>query len=239
VVGAISVSRIASERDEANHQRELAERRYADSLEGLGRQALLVHTPERALPMIATAATVRGEITPTLGVLGAQTRAAYAGLVGVARGLEPADTSGDLASDGVRAVTATNAGAIHVWDFATGRELWSDSHSRLASFAGDVVIADGHGAVVTRAVATGKQMARWPIAPDQNIDAVRAAPDGIHFAVHTEAHVFVGRGVDVLAQQSRRRTRRARGRVRGRRGYRRADRTSPWRCSGDRGHVGR
>ncbi len=190
VVGALAIRGIARERDEADRQRgiaqreradataarELAERRFADSLEELARQAVLAREPERALPLLAGAAAGRGGAAAALdgpaGVLAARALATYDGFLGVAPGPAGSVTSG-FVHDGV-VVTADRAGTIRGWDLAARRERWSHAGAWLIAPSASGALAlgvDATGAVSVRRAADGELVGRWQVPAGSDVEA--------------------------------------------------------------------
>jgi hypothetical protein len=171
--GVVSVSRIARERDVAERERAaahaaqaLAEQQVGETLEELGRQALLAGDPERALPYLAAA----GGRAPIAADAGALARPGARAVRRAARGLprsEVAVGSADLAADGRRAITAT-AGLAIAYDVATGVEAWRAPgvHQVAVSPDGTLALCVGaERAVTVRRARTASSCGsgRWPI----------------------------------------------------------------------------
>ncbi|MBL0213109.1 MAG: protein kinase [Myxococcales bacterium] len=205
-VGSIGVWRIARERDiarrertEAQTQRETAERRYADSLEELGRQAVNARSPDKALPLLDRAATTRKGSSPTLDILINVARSAYAGLVGIAPPHARGTTSAGLAHGGSWVVSTGSDGALRAWDLVANREVWSIQGARLGAVSPDgrsILGVDETGRLSVFAADDGKLLHEWRPDPTASTDVASIltwAPDGSHFAAATPAgRVFLG-----------------------------------------------
>jgi len=211
ITGVLAFRKIASERDEARRQgaiaqvkREEAEaantragRRLADTLEELGRQALVTGAPDRALPFLAASVASRGGSTPVTAVLAAHARAAYSGLVAIGPALPSATTTGALAAGGALLVLANKDGAVTAWDLAARRTRWTvDAGTALA------VSPDGarfigvalDGTVTLRAAEDGHVLDTWHIAP-QGSEPMNLAwsHDSKHFAIKgVPGHLALG-----------------------------------------------
>ena len=191
--GIVSVSRIARERDEAQRQRAaahvaqaLAERRVGETLEELGRQALLAGDPERALPFLAAAGGAAPD-RPTLAVMTGQALAPFAGLRAVLPRRDLAVVSADLLDGGRRAITATENEAI-TYDVASGAELWRAAgvHQVLASPDGGQVLCAGPDREVTlRRAADGVVVKQWTLAAPVRGALLAWSHDGQQIAVTT------------------------------------------------------
>ena len=205
-IGAIGVWRIAKERDvarseraEAQRQRAIAVTRVADSLEELGRQALIARTPDKALPLLEGAAAARTGSTPTLDILVNVARAAYSGLVGIAPRHERGTTSAALAHQGAWVISTSTDGDLRAWDLVTNTPVWQVRAARLMALSPDgtsVLGVDGTGRLAVLAVADGKLLHAW--SPDAkastDIAGVLAwSHDGAKFAAATAGgRVFLG-----------------------------------------------
>ncbi len=193
--GVVSVSRIARERDEAQRQRAaahvaqaLAERRVGETLEELGRQALLAGDPERALPFLAAAGGAEPD-RPTLAAMTGQALAPFTGLRAVLPRRDLAVVSADLLDGGRRAITATANEAI-AYDVASGAELWRAPgvHQVLSSPDGAQVLCAGPDREVTLRRATDGAVAqRWTLAAPARGALLAWSHDGEQVAVTTGA----------------------------------------------------
>ena len=212
VVGAVSVWRIASERDEAHRQRAiaqteradaqdaraLAEQRFADSLQELARQALIAGDPAKALPLAVGALADRGPgehgaardgVPAALAVIAAQARAPYAALVSVIPSPPFGVASGGAA--GTRFFTASGGDeTVRAWDVAADKELWRTKGGYLVavSRAGThLLTATGAGEIVIF-TGDGAELSRWKVAADR-VDLVTTlvwAPDDRHYAAASD-----------------------------------------------------
>jgi len=195
--GVISVSRIARERDEAERQRAaahvaqaLAERRVGETLEELGRQALLAGDPERALPFLAAAGGAAPD-RPTLAVMTGQALASFAGVRAILPRRELAVGAADLLDGGRRAITATADEAI-AYDAASGAALWRAAgvHQVLASPDGAQVLCAGPDREITlRRAADGVVVKRWALAAPVHGALLAWSHDGQQVAVTSNAGV--------------------------------------------------
>jgi WD40 repeat protein/tRNA A-37 threonylcarbamoyl transferase component Bud32 len=202
VSGVIAVRRIATERDEAQHQGSIAranqvaaeaanataKRRLADTLEELGRQALVDELPERALPLIAASAATRDTPTTTIGLLAAQARAAYGGIIAVAPSSRAAATSGGLAAGGTCLVISDKDGHVSRWDLAARRTRWEVDAGLLIAIAPDgaqFLATTVDGTLSLRSVEDGASLASWAPTPDGRAPATALAwaADSKRFAV--------------------------------------------------------
>ncbi len=212
VTGVIAVRRITSERDEAQRQGAIARereaeadaasaearRRLADTLEELGRQALVDGHPERALPLLAASASTRANPipTPTLGLLAAQARAAYTGLVAIAPPPRTAATSGALAAGGTLILVADKDGRVSAWDIGARAVRWTVDAGVTIAVSPDgatfVAIA-ADGTLTLREVADGHVRDTWKLAARTRLANLSWAPDGAHFAIAgEEGHFEIG-----------------------------------------------
>ncbi len=211
VSGVIAVRRITSERDEAQRQGSIARdkqaeaeaanasarRRLADTLEELGRQALVGELPDRALPLLAAAAATREAPTATVGVLAAQARAAYTGLIAVAPATRSATTTGALAAGGARLLTADKDGRVSAWDVAARQTRWTvDAGVAIAvSPDGNQFLAVAvDGTLTLRMVDDGHVLATWK-ASEPNKDPLPPvwSHDGKRFAFSgNEGRIAIG-----------------------------------------------
>ncbi|CAN5885213.1 hypothetical protein BH11MYX3_BH11MYX3_37310 [soil metagenome] len=205
-VGALGVWRITKERDiartertAAQDQRALAERRYADSLEELGRQALNSRMPDKALALLERAASIRTDSSPTLDILINVARSAYTGLVGIAAPHARGTTAAGLAHGGTWVVSSGSDGAVRAWDLAANRVAWEIKGAQLTAVSPDgasVLGVDETGRLAIFATADGKTLHEWR--PEKtaagDISGVLAwSPDNAHFAAATSAgRVFLG-----------------------------------------------
>jgi WD40 repeat protein len=178
VAGVIAVRRIASERDEAQHQGTIArtnqaaaeaanataKRRLADTLEELGRQALVDELPARALPLLAASAATRDTPTTTVGLLAAQARAAYGGIVAIAPPPRAAATAGGLAAGGTCLVISDKDGHVSRWDLAERRTRWEVDAGLFIAIAPDgarFLATTVDGTLSLRSVEDGKALSSW------------------------------------------------------------------------------
>jgi WD40 repeat protein/tRNA A-37 threonylcarbamoyl transferase component Bud32 len=208
VMGVISVRRITSERDEAQRQGEIArereiaantasaeaKRRLADSLEELGRQALIDNHPERALPMLAAAADSRETATPTLGLLAAQARAAYTGLVAIAPPPKSPATSGALAAGGTRILVADKDGRVSAWDVGARAIQWTVDAGATIAVSPDgtkFLATTADGTLSLRAVEDGHVLDTWKLGAQSSVVTFGWAPDGSRFAFAGDDGRFV------------------------------------------------
>ena len=205
-VGSLGVWRIAKERDiartersAAQDQRAIAERRYAESLEELARQALNARTPDKALPLLERAASTRTDNSPTLDILIAVARSAYSGLVGIAPPHLRGTTAAGLAHGGTWVVSSGSDGALRAWDLAANRVVWQVAGARLSAVSpdgGSVLGVDASGRLSIFAVADGKTLHEWmpeKTAAGDVASVLAWAPDNTHFAASTPAgRVFLG-----------------------------------------------
>ncbi len=205
-IGTIGVWRIAHERDiarsersAAQDQRAIALRRYAESLEELGRQALTAHTPDKALPLLERAASTRADRSPTLDILINIARSAYTGLVGIAPPHLRGTTTASFAHGGTGVISSGSDGILRAWDLAANRPAWEVPGARLSAVSPDgasVLGVDDTGQLAVFAVADGKSLRTWkPVAtPANDVSSVLAwASDNAHFAAATSAgRVFLG-----------------------------------------------
>ncbi len=205
-IGAVGVWRIAKERDvarseraEAQRQRAIAVQRVADSLEELGRQALIAKTPDKALPLLDGAAAARTGTSPTLDILVNIARAAYTGLVGIAPRHERGTTGAGLAHGGSWVISTSTDGELRAWDLAANKAVWQLHAARLMALSPDdttVLGVDDTGRLAVIGVADGKLLHEWRPdgAASTDISGVLAwSPDGGHFAAATEGgRVFLG-----------------------------------------------
>jgi WD40 repeat protein len=202
VLGAASFSRIASERDEATRQgeiarseraaaleaRALAERRFADSLEELARQALSADSADRALALLAGEVAARPVPTPAFAILAIVARDAYAGLVAFVPAQGATITTAQLTSDGTRVYTVTSDGHARGWDLAAGRELWAADQVAVFELSPDEHWLAGvavNGKLEVRVAATGAPVVSWPATGGTNAEratTVRWLGDDVHFA---------------------------------------------------------
>jgi len=209
--GVVSVRRIASERDEAQRQgtradlervdadqsRALAERRFGDSLEELGRQAALAGAPERALPFLVAAAGAQPTPTPAVRLLLGQTRAAFAGLIAVAPAHRSGALSGDLADGGRLIVTTSGDHELRAWDRLARRVAWEATgvHHVAASPDGRWILAAAdRGVISIRRATDGAVHHEWTVPPAPDLWSVLTwSPTGDRFALgSTGGRVAVG-----------------------------------------------
>ncbi len=193
-VGTASVLRIAKERDVAEEQRrnatteklkaeaatDLAQQRFAASLEEQARQALLAGLPDRALTLLASAARTGAPSE----ILAAQARKAYAGLVAIAPAQLSATTNAKLSADGRRIYLVASDGHAQAWDFATKQAVWTANPVGAIALAPDdrtLLVVHPKGELAIHDSATGAVIVKWQ-GPEPGPSAVRWAPDGNHFA---------------------------------------------------------
>ncbi|MBL9015693.1 MAG: protein kinase, partial [Myxococcales bacterium] len=179
----------------AQQAKALAERRFADSLEELARQALLAKSPDRALPLLEGALRARGGTsTPAADVLDAVARSAYAGLVGIAPPHPVATTSAGLSAGGAWVISADSDGVVRAWDLGANRQVWSAPAAQLIAVSPDgtrVLGVAASGELKVLDAATGRLLHAWKAAQPAHVLAW--APDGAHFAAVTrEGKVFLG-----------------------------------------------
>ena len=187
----VSVTRITRERDEARRQRAaahvaqaLAERRVGETLEELGRQALVAGEPERALPFLAAAGGADPD-RPTLALLRGQALASFAGVRAILPRRELAVVSADLFDGGRRAITATTGEAI-AYDVATGAEAWRAPgvHHVLASPDGTLAQCAGPDrAVSLRRASDGEVVRQWTLTAAPSEWMLAWSHDGQRIAV--------------------------------------------------------
>ncbi len=208
VVGAIGVSRIANERDEANRQRAiaeteredardargLAERRFADSLQELARQSLLAGDVAKALALAVGALDNRDAVPPALAVIAAQARAPYAALVSVIPSPPFGVNAGMPSPSGDRFYTASGGDeTIRAWDVAKETEAWRKKGGYMVAVSRDgvhLLAATNAGELVVFAAADGKELARWKVTSGDRAElptGIVWAPDHVHFAASNEA----------------------------------------------------
>jgi WD40 repeat protein/tRNA A-37 threonylcarbamoyl transferase component Bud32 len=200
----LSVSRIARERDVAERERAaahaaqaVAEQQVGETLEELGRQALLAGEPERALPYLA-AAGGRAPSRPTLALLLGQALAPFAGLRAVLPRSEVAVGSADLAADGRRAITAT-AGLAIAYDVATGVEAWRAPgvHQVAVSPDGTLALCVGpERAVTVRRAEDGVVVRQWTLADPARAALIAWSRDGQQVAIGTYGGVIATGRID-------------------------------------------
>ncbi|MBK9035313.1 MAG: protein kinase [Myxococcales bacterium] len=214
VFAILSVTRIARERDRARGERTiaqreraraeqaqaLAEQRVGETLEELGRQALIAGEPERALPFLA-AATGAGP-RPTLAALLGEAAAPFTGL----RALAPPDVVGTLAADlvdGGHLLVAASAMGASAYDLATRRPVWTAPgvHHVRASPDGALVLCLGPGLDVTiRTAHEGRVVRRWTLpAADDQLWLPAWSPRGDRLAVATGGGRVATGGLDDAA----------------------------------------
>ena len=212
-IAAIGVWRITKERDvakaereeareqraEAQLQRGLAEERLSSSLEELGRQAIVARTPDKALPLLERAATLRDKTTATLDILIKVARDAYTGLAGIAPPHLRGTTFAGLARNGTWVVSSGADGTLRAWDLPNNREVWHAASGRLAALSPDgesLLAVDATGKLSIVAVADGKTLHEWHLDKGASTDVASVlawAPDNAHFIAATPAgRVFMG-----------------------------------------------
>jgi len=208
VVGVISVRRIATERDEAEQQRGLAQRaaqlaveRYAASLEELARQASLAGAPERALAILAGASP--DHRTAAAGILAGQARAAFSDLLGVAPAQAKSTLAATISRDGKLLVITSGEGKLVAWDVEHGVQRWTGEGVMVELAPDDQTLLVAHGAdVQLLASADGAQRASWPLGED--VTVLSWSPAGDRFAVGGAAGaVAIGTAGGALVRSDR------------------------------------
>jgi serine/threonine protein kinase/WD40 repeat protein len=207
VVGAVGVWRITNERDEANKQRAiaqsersdaqsaraLAEKRFADSLQELARQALIAGDPAKALPLaagalaahrdariatpsgrgpqgaaapdVASSMRIDSDVPVALAVIVAP---AYAGLVSVVPSPSFGVHAGVASPSGDRFYTASGGDeTVRAWDVAKDAEVWRSKAGYMVAASRDgthLLAASNAGELVILRATDGSELARWKVA---------------------------------------------------------------------------
>ncbi len=215
--GAISVRRIAAERDEARRQhdraerqraeaqtaRGLAERRFADSLEELGRQALREGAPERALVFLGGARAARPDADPVLDLMLGQAGAAFTGLRAVVPGFPDGTVSADVTADGRLLVLASPSQA-RAWDAVARAELWTHPEVHVVALSPDGrhvlgATQGAEGRVLLLGATDGVETRTWPLpatAVREGVRYIAWSPDGARFAVGTNTGRVLAGAID-------------------------------------------